>query len=332
MGDPAGIGPEVTAKALALPEIYRTCAPLVVGDAKVMGDAVKIARVDLKVKAVKSVGEADFAYGTIDVYDLENVDITKLAYKQISAMAGKAAFEYIEKVIKLALDKEIDATTTGPIHKEAVNTAGFHYPGHTEIYADLTQSKSYTMMLAYKNFRVAHVSTHVSLRRAVDLVKKDRVLEVIKLAHEGTVRLGVARPKMAVAGLNPHSGEGGLFGDEELEEIIPAISEAKRLGIEADGPVPPDTVYPKAKGGLYDVVVAMYHDQGHIPMKLSGFQWDEDEKRWATISGVNITLGLPIIRTSVEHGVAFEIAGEGGANPDSMIEAVNLAANFASSS
>jgi 4-hydroxythreonine-4-phosphate dehydrogenase len=330
MGDPAGVGPEVAAKALALPEIYEISAPLVVGDAKSMERAIGIVRANLKVRPVKSVREAIFTYGTMDVYDLDNVDMSKLEHKKVSAMAGRASFEYIERAIKLALDKEIDATTTGPIHKEAINAAGVGYPGHTEIYAALTGSKSYAMMLAHGNFRAVHVSTHVSLRKAIDMVKKDRVLATIKLAHEGLLRLGIARPRVAVAGLNPHSGEGGLFGDEEIKEIMPAIREAKALGIEADGPVPPDTVYAKAKGGQYDVVVAMYHDQGHIPMKLSGFKWDEKEKKWETISGVNITLGLPIIRTSVEHGVAFDVAGEGKANPDSMVEAVKVAASLAS--
>ena len=226
---------------------------------------------------------------------------------------------------------EIDATVTGPINKEAINRAGFHYSGHTEIYADLTHTKDYAMMLMHEQFRVIHVSTHVSLREACNRVKKDRVYKVIKLGYDTLKRLGIENPKIAVAGLNPHSGESGLFGREEIEEIEPAIKQAQREGLSVEGPIPPDTVFSKMQGGQYDIVVVMYHDQGHIPTKLLGFQYDEKTKTWDSVSGVNITLGLPIIRVSVDHGTAFGKAGEGRANPESIIQAIKIAARLASS-
>ncbi|HIE27790.1 TPA: 4-hydroxythreonine-4-phosphate dehydrogenase PdxA, partial [Candidatus Poribacteria bacterium] len=237
-------------------------------------------------------------------------------------------FEYIKKVIELALAKEIDATVTGPIHKEAINLAGYHYAGHTEIYADFTETKDYAMMLADGDYRIVHVSTHVSLRKACDLAKRERILKVIDLGCETLLRLGVENPRIAVAGLNPHAGEEGLFGDEEITEIIPAIEIAREEGINIDGPIPPDTVFAKARGGQYDLVVAMYHDQGHIAMKVAGFNYDKKTRQWTSMSGVNVTLGLPIIRTSVDHGVAFGKAGEGRANPQSMIEAIRMAAQL----
>jgi 4-hydroxythreonine-4-phosphate dehydrogenase len=244
-------------------------------------------------------------------------------------MAGKAAFEAVKKVIELAMSDEVDATVTGPINKEAMNDAGFHYTGHTEIYAEFTKTKDYTMLLVDKNLRVVHVSTHVSLRQACDNVKKDRVLAVIKLAYDTMKNFGIAEPRIGVAGLNPHAGEGGLFGWEEKDEIIPAIEEAHSMGINVEGPVPPDTLFSKAKGGQYDIVVAMYHDQGHIPLKVVGFNWNEQEKKWSSVSGVNITLGLPIIRTSVDHGTAFGKAGKGTATHESLLHAIEYAAKFA---
>jgi 4-hydroxythreonine-4-phosphate dehydrogenase len=231
----------------------------------------------------------------------------------------------VRKVIELAMSKEIDATVTGPINKEAINRAGFHYSGHTEIYADLTHTKDYAMMLAHQNFRVIHVSTHVSLREACDRVKKDRVYRVIRLGYDAVKKLGIENPKIAVAGLNPHAGESGMFGREEIEEIEPAIKQAQREGLNVEGPIPPDTVFSKMQGGQYDLVVVMYHDQGHIPTKLIGFQYDDKTKTWGSVSGVNITCGLPIIRVSVDHGTAFGKAGEGRANPESMIQAIKIA-------
>lgn len=329
MGDPAGIGPEITAKALAKKEIGEICRPLVVGDAGVMKQAAKIVGVNLEINAIPDVEKARFEYGVMNVIDLNNVDLAKLEYGKVSAMAGKAAFEAIKKVIELAMAKKIDATITGPINKESINLAGYHYSGHTEIYAHFTDTKDYAMMLADENLRVVHVSTHVSLRKACDLVKKDRILKVIRLADEACKKIGIAGPRIGVAGLNPHSSENGMFGCEEEQEIIPAIKAAKNEGINADGPIAPDTVFSKARGGQYDIVVVMYHDQGHIPLKVVGFSWNAEKKKMETISGVNITLGLPIIRSSVDHGTAFGKAGKGTANEQSLIHAIEYGAKLA---
>lgn len=332
MGDPASIGPEITIKALAQKSVYEECRPLVVGDASVMEAALKIVgREDMKIRPVQSVGEAKFEYGTIDVYDMKLVDIDKLERGRVSAMAGEAAFQYVKKVIELAMAGEIDGTVTNAFNKEAVNLAGHHYSGHTEIYADFTGTKKYTMMLAHENLRVVHVSTHVSLREACDRVKKDRVLEVIRIADQACRDLGIEHPKVGVAGLNPHSSENGMFGSEEREEIIPAIEAAKREGIDADGPVPPDTVFSKARGGWYDIVVAMYHDQGHIPLKVVGFVYNQKEQKWDAVAGVNITLGLPIVRASVDHGTAFDQAGLGIANEISLLNAIDYGVKLAKS-
>lgn len=331
MGDPASIGPEITAKALADPSVYERCKPLVVGDVPVMEEALTITGLSdkLKIHKVQDVSEALFQYGTIDVYDMGMVDIQELKRGEVSAMAGNAAFQYVKKVIELAMDQKIDATVTNALNKEAINLAGHHYSGHTEIYADYTGTTKYTMMLAHENLRVVHVSTHVSLREACDRVKKDRILEVIRIADQACRQLGILQPKIGVAGLNPHSGENGMFGREEIEEITPAIQAAAAEGILAEGPVPPDTIFSKARGGWYDIVVAMYHDQGHIPLKVVGFVYNQEEKKWDAVAGVNITLGLPIIRASVDHGTAFDQAGTGLASELSLINALDYAIRMA---
>jgi 4-hydroxythreonine-4-phosphate dehydrogenase len=329
MGDPAGIGPEIAAKALADPKLYAKCRPLVTGDASAMEQAIKIARVEARIHAIQKPSEAIFAPGTIDVVDLKDVDVKSLAHGKVSAMGGKAAFDAVKKVIELAMAGEVDATVTGPLNKEALNLAGYHYTGHTEIYAEFTKTKDYTMMLAEGKLRVVHVSTHVSLRQACDCVKKERVYAVIKLAYDTMRDFGIAAPRIGVAGLNPHASDGGLFGWEEEKEISPAIERARAEGMVVDGPVPPDTLFSKALGGQYDIVVAMYHDQGHIPLKVVGFTWDEVAKKWNTVSGVNITLGLPIIRTSVDHGTAFGKAGKGTATEESLVNAIDYAIQFA---
>ena len=324
MGDPASIGPEITVKALADQSIYEACRPIVVGDACVLEAALKIAgHEEMKVRAVKDVRDAVFTHGTIDVLDMGLVSMDELVRGQVSAMCGDAAFRYVEKVIELAMDGQVDATVTNAFNKEAVNLAGHHYSGHTESYADLTGTKNYTMMLAHENIRVVHVSTHVSLREACDRVKKERVLEVIRIAYQACRDLGLEQPRIGVAGLNPHSGENGLFGREEMGEIIPAIEAANAEGIHAEGPIPPDTIFSKARGGWYDMVVAMYHDQGHIPLKVIGFVYNQEQQKWDAVAGVNITLGLPIVRASVDHGTAFDQAGLGIANELSLINAID---------
>ena len=330
MGDPASIGPEITVKALARQEIYQICRPLVVGDACMLERARRVTRLeDIRVHRVTASTEAEYAPETIDVLDMRLVDAEALPVGRVSAAAGEAAFRYVEKAIALAMADEVDGTVTNAFNKEAVNLAGHHFSGHTEVYAAYTHTKNYTMMLARGDLRVVHVSTHVSLREACDRVKKDRVLEVIRVAWQACRDLGIDRPRVGVAGLNPHSGENGLFGREEIEEIIPAIEAARAQGVEVDGPVPPDTVFSKARGGWYDIVVAMYHDQGHIPLKLLGFVYNRERRAWETVDGVNITLGLPIVRVSVDHGTAFDQAGSGSASPSSLINAIGYAARLA---
>ena len=226
------------------------------------------------------------------------------------------------------MKKEIQATVTNALSKEAINMAGHHYSGHTEIYAEYTGTKKYAMMLAHHDFRVVHVSTHVSLREACDRVKKARVLEVIEIADKVCKDMGIEHPKVAVAGLNPHCGENGLFGREEIEEIKPAIDAAKAEGIDAIGPCPPDSVFSQAIGGWYDIVVVMYHDQGHIPIKTVGFVYDREKQSWKAVEGVNITLGLPIVRVSVDHGTGYALAGTGTSNELSLVNSIAYAASF----
>ncbi len=329
MGDAAGVGPEVIVKALSLREIYDICRPVVIGDAKVMEKAVKITGVNAHINPINDLRDARFEHGIIDVLDLKNIDLKELKMGYVSAMAGKASVEYIQKAVKLALDGKIDAIATAPINKEAMNKAGYNYAGHTELLAHLTNAEDYAMMLVEGPLKVTHVTTHVSLRTACEMIKKERVYKVIKLTHEALRSMGMREPKIAVAALNPHSGEGGLFGFEENVEIRPAVELAREEGINVEGPLPADTVYVKARGGAYDAVVAMYHDQGHIPVKLLGLVWNEEQKKWLSVSGVNITLGLPLIRTSVDHGTAYGKAGKGTANPQSMIESIKFAAEMA---
>lgn len=325
MGDPAGIGPEIITKTLGLESLYERCKPIVVGDAATLEREVAALKSSLKINAVNSMSEAKFKYGIVDVVDLKNVDLNELTPGKVSAMAGKAAFDAVKKNIDLALANEVDATVTAPINKESIHKAGHKFSGHTEIYAHYTNTAKYAMLLADDNFRVIHNSTHVALRQACDLCKKDRVLEVITLLHDACKTFGIENPRIAVAGLNPHAGENQLFGDEEVLEIIPAIEEARKQGYNAEGPFPPDTMFVKAVQGKFDGCVAMYHDQGHIPFKLEGFKWDNEKQTMKSVKGVNITLGLPIIRTSVDHGTAFEIAGLGIASPDAMLVAIDYA-------
>ncbi len=329
MGDPGGIGPEIAAKALHEPEIHRISRPLVLGDARIMENAVRFCGLPLAVNPVDRPDGGAYMPGTADVLHLGNMDPAQLAHKEVTAPQGRASFAYIETAIRLALDGAVDATVTGPINKAAINAAGYHYAGHTEIFKEKTGAPDVAMMLAEGAFRVVHVSTHVSLREACERVRKARIRRVIGLIHEALTRLSIPDPRIAVACLNPHCGEGGLFGDEDDREVAPAVADARTDGIDAIGPLPADTVFSKMRGGMYDAVVVMYHDQGHIPTKLVGFQLDQGTGAWSAMAGVNVTLGLPIIRTSVDHGTAFGKAGEGRANPQSMIEAIRMAAQLA---
>ena len=329
MGDAAGIGPEIIVKALRRKELHRQALLVVIGDGKAMEQAVSIARSRLKIQAISSTDHAGDDPETIYVLDLKNINLKKLKHGRIDPMPGKAAVEYIQKAVALAMEGRVGAIVTAPIHKEAINKAGFHYAGHTELLAHLTSTKEYAMLLAHGPFRVSHVTTHTSMRNACDRIKKERILTVIRLTYEFLQKLGIENPRIGVAGLNPHSGEDGLFGDEEIKEITPAVEEARENGWRVEGPVPPDTVFTKMRGKQYDAVVAMYHDQGHIAVKLVGFSMKPGGKEWDKMSGVNVTMGLPIIRTSVDHGVAFGKAGEGRANPQSIVDAIKLAIKLA---
>lgn len=330
MGDPLSVGPEITVKLLQDENIYKKCNPVVIGDVWTIERALKYVGVkDIKIKKVYSIDECKFEYKTIDVYQVDVFNPNEIGIGEVSKIGGEASFQYVIKVIELAMEGKIDATVTNAISKEAINLAGHHYSGHTEIYAEYTNTKKYCMMLCHESLRVAHVSTHVSLREACDRCKKDRILEVIRLADEACKAINIQNPKVAVAGLNPHAGENGMFGGEEKEEIIPAIESAKAEGMNVEGPIPPDTVFSKARGGMYDIVVVMYHDQGHIPLKVVGFVYDNKIEKWQAVEGVNITLGLPIIRVSVDHGTAFDQAGTGKGNALSLVNAVEYSILFA---
>ena len=317
MGDAAGVGPEIVAKALANEEVYRLCRPLVIGDAKVLARARDMLKASLALQPIGEVADACFERGTMDVLDLTNVELARLEVGKVSAMAGKAAVEYVVKAVELALAGEVEAIVTAPINKEAINLAGYDYIGHTEILADLTKTQQCTTMLVAGPLRVTHVTRHVPLRQVADLITRDRVLETILVTAEGLRQFGIEHPRLGVAALNPHGGEGGLLGREEIEEIAPAVEEARRLGIDAQGPYPADSIFFRAIAGEFDAVVAMYHDQGHIPVKVYDFE-----------GSVTVTLGLPIVRTSVDHGTAFDIAWKGLASPRSLIKAIKLAAQL----
>jgi len=315
MGDAAGIGPEIIVKALTVKKTYDLCRPLVVGDRGIMERAASIVKAPVTVRGVSSAAEAHFVYGTLDVLDLANLP-PDLPFSKVDPRAGRAAYEFVEKAVRLAMDGEIDAIATAPLNKEALKAGGSSLPGHTEILGHLSGTRDFSMMLVSRELKVIHVSTHVSLRRSCELVKRDRVLRVIELADGALRALGNSSPRIAVAGLNPHAGEGGLFGTEEIDEIAPAIELARERGMDAAGPVPPDTVFFRAAVKReFDIVVVMYHDQGHIPLKLGGFE-----------EGVNVTVGLPFVRTSVDHGTAFDIAGTGTADCRSMTAAIRMAA------
>ncbi len=329
MGDPAGIGPEIIVRALNHCETYEQCRPIVTGDAAIMRQAVQLLGYNLHVNAVNNVADARFQYGTIDVYDLQCVDLSTFEFGKVQPQCGNAAFQYIKKAIELAMAGEVDGTVTAPLNKEALNLAGHHYDGHTEIYATFTHTKKYAMMLADENIRVIHVSTHVPLRKACDLVKKERIIEVTELIHDACLQFGIEHPRIGIAGLNPHSSENGMFGWEEAQEIIPAVEELKARGFDVDGPVPPDSIFAKAKCGKYDGCVAMYHDQGHIPLKVCAFNWNKETGKMESAKGVNITLGLPIIRVSVDHGTAFDVAGKGIASEDAMMLSIDYATRMA---
>lgn len=325
MGDPAGVGPEITVKALATAEVVSTCRPLVIGDRSVMEAALGLLRSQLRLHVVSKPAECRFEPSTIECLDLATLDAAALARAQVSAEAGRAAYAYIERAVRLCQSGEIDGMVTAPVNKEALAAAGVQHSGHTEILAKLSGTKDFAMLLMGRELKVIHVTTHVALRRVPDLCTRDRVLRVIRLAHQTMNGLGVARPRIAVCGLNPHAGEDGLFGDEEKTQISPAAAAARREGLDVHGPLPADTLFSRARGGEFDIVVAMYHDQGHVPVKTLGFTYDDARGHWTGLSGVNVTVGLPFLRVSVDHGTAFDRAWKGVANPESMLEAIDVA-------
>lgn len=331
MGDPSGIGAEIAVKALNSRKVYEQCIPLVIGDRIPMAEAIAFTGTELKLRVIQSPEEAKGEFGYIDLMDLGCMKPGSWEYKKVCRASGEASFQYVVCGIRLAMERKIHAVVTGPINKEAINLAGHHYSGHTEILAAYTGSDRCAMLLCSQQLRVIHVTTHVSMREACNRIQdgKSRIEEVIRLADEAMKLLNIENPRIGVAGLNAHSSENGLFGGEERAAIIPAIEACQGQGILVEGPVPPDTVFVKALAGQYDVVVAMYHDQGHIPLKLNGFRLDKKTNRYTAMSGVNATVGLPIIRTSVDHGTAFGKAGEGRANEESLVDALNMAALMA---
>lgn len=318
MGDAAGVGPEIIVKSLQSEKVYEQSHPIVIGDAKMLKRAAEILKVDLTIKLVNGNSDLTTRFGEVACYDL-NILPEDLPFGKVSSEAGHAAFEYLRTAIELANEGRIDAICTAPLNKEALHKGGHIYPGHTEILAELTGTKDFSMMLSSPKLKVIHVTTHVGIIDAIKMINPERVYKVIRLAHETLTKSGMDQPKIGVCGINPHAGENGLFGyGEEEEKIIPAIERATEEGINVEGPLPADTLFFRAQRGDFDIVVAMYHDQGHGPIKVLGLE-----------AGVNITVGLPIIRTSVDHGTAFDIAGKGVVDERSLLEALRQAIELA---
>ena len=318
MGDPAGIGPEITVKSFLNPEVLEAGNSIVIGDNDVLEKALEITQTDLEIKVIKDVEEADFSKNIINLIDLDNVDMTSFEYGQVQAQCGKAAFEYIEYAIKLAMDNKVDALATTPINKESLKTAEVPYIGHTEMLEELTNSHDPLTMFQVRSLRIFFLTRHLSIKEAIDQMTKERVHDYIKRSYDALIKLGVKEPKLAVAGLNPHSGEGGLFGHEEIDEITPGIKLAQEENYDVVGPVPADSVFFQALNGRYDAVISLYHDQGHIAAKMTDFH-----------KTISITNGLPFLRSSVDHGTAFDIAGQNIASSESMEECIKLAGEYA---
>jgi len=323
MGDPAGIGPEIVVKALSQPRSNGGAAAIVVGDLELLRRTSERLGATLEWQAVHLLEGGPPPPGVIPVVDHSNSP-GNLKMGEVSTEAGQASLDYIGSAVALAQEGQIDAVVTAPICKASIHMAGSPHTGHTEMLASLTQAKSVAMLLVLGSWRILHLSTHVSLSAAVQLVDHDRIMWVTRLGHQALVKMGITQPRIAIAGLNPHAGEGGLMGDEDEEIIAPAVAALKNEGIGAVGPLPADTVFARARTGQFDLVVAMYHDQGHAALKTAAFEPD-DSGGWKSVGGVNVTLGLPIVRTSVDHGVAFDIAGKGVARADSLLDAMDVA-------
>ena len=318
MGDPAGVGPEIVAKSLASEEVTDVADCVIVGDRKCMENAIRIVGADLKINVIQKPAEGQYEKGILNLIDLDNVDMDAFAFGKVSGMCGKAAYDYIARSIELANAGEVDAVSTTPINKEALKAGDVHFIGHTEIFGALTGTEDPLTMFETNGMRVFFLTRHVSLRQMLDMIKKDRIVDYVVRCTEALRRLGVKEGTMAIAGLNPHSGEHGLFGWEEVEEIIPAIEELKKMGYDVAGPIGADSVFHQAAIGKYNSVLSLYHDQGHIATKTLDFE-----------KTIAITNGMPILRTSVDHGTAFDIAGTGKVSAVSMIEAIRLAAKYA---
>ena len=330
MGDAAGVGAEIIVKALAKPETYEKIIPAVYGDLAPLEDALRFTHhSDLKIRVVSSIEEAKGEYGVIDLVDIGLLRKGDWQYGVNSAVSGNAAYQYVTRAIADAMAGKCAGVVTGPISKEAIHMAGHNFSGHTEIFAHETHTRDYSMLLSCKELKVVHVTTHVSMEQACKMITKERVLHVIRLAQRGMRLLGYEHPRIAVAGFNAHCSENGLFGHQEADAIIPAVETARAEGYDVTGPIPPDTVFCKAVAGMFDIVVAMYHDQGHIPIKLMGFRLDAKTNTFSSMSGINCTIGLPIVRTSVDHGTAYDRAGKNCANEQSMLEAIDAAAVMA---
>ena len=317
MGDPAGIGPEIVAKALAEPDVYRVSRPLVVGDLRTIAKIVSDLALPVAAESVAEPRAGRYACGTVDVIDLANVDVAALRMGVIQPEAGRAAGQAIERAIRLAQTGEIDAIATAPLNKEALWAAGYPYPGHTEMLAELTGSRESLTMFVIGALRIFFLTRHLSLRDAIDQVTRTRVAATLAVMAQVLAGLGIDAPRIVVAGLNPHAGEGGKMGREEIEEIAPGVEDARRTGLDVSGPVPADSVFHLAADGRFDAVLSLYHDQGHIAAKMTDF--------YKTVS---VTTGLPFVRTSVDHGTAFDIAGKGVASAVSMVEAIRVAAEL----
>ena len=331
IGDPAGIGPEIALQAACSEEVLAVTKPLLIGSREVLERArafVDMSGTELHV--VDSIDDFEPGPSRVAIWNVGELKREAYQIGKVTKECGQASVDYVLESIRLARDGAIDAVVTGPIHKEAIHAAGWgRFAGHTEIFAGYTDTYDYAMMLTDGKMHIAHVTTHVSLADACRLINRERVLTVIRLAHQaGGQIVSSETPSVVVAGLNPHCGENGLFGREDIESILPAVESARKQGIRVDGPIPADTLFPKLKAGFYDVAVVMYHDQGHIPFKLNGFSYDQEQERWSSVNGVNVTLGLPIIRTSVDHGVAFDIAGTGQASAHSMVDAITVASKL----
>jgi len=318
MGDPCGIGPEVVVKALADPQVYASCRPVVVGNIFAMQQAVKLTGLPLTINETDDPTSAGENPSVVDVVDIHNLNTEDITVGQISIPCGKAAMEWVSKAGQLALAGIVDGLATAPLNKEAASLAGFQSIGHMELLQELSGARTVATMLLAKNLRVVHLTTHRSLRLACDYVKKDRILEFLQLTHDNFIKWGFTDPRIAAAALNPHGSDGGLLGNEEAEEIAPAVQEARERGINVVGPIPADIVFHQAIQGRYDTVLCMYHDQGHIPVKVYGFE-----------ESITANLGLPFVRTSVDHGTAFDIAGKGIADQVSMLESIRLAVGLA---